>query len=96
MRTHDPRPYELDDIYPRDEEHRYRIYAVVGDHRTVLATADSAGGVGLALVQIHEDQKEIGRRLSDYGRIGVLDVLPGGEPHATGEWIVQPYDRRPA
>lgn len=90
------RPIGIDEIYPRDLENRYRIYAVIGSSRTVLATTDSPGGVGTALIQLHEDQKELGRALSDHGRIGVLDVMPDGKPHPRGEWIVLPWDRRPA
>lgn len=91
-----PPAFDHDHLWPRDERHRYRIYAVVEGDRTVLATTDCAAGVGLALVTIHEDQKSIGRRLCDHGRIGVLDVMPDGRPHPRGEWIVQPYDRSPA
>lgn len=87
-----------DELYPRDLENRYRIYAIVGHARRILATTSTAGGVGEALVQLHEDQRSLEppRRLADLGRIGVLDVLPDGEPHPKGEWIVMPYDRRPA
>ncbi len=82
-----------DELWPRDAQNRYRVYAVVGDERTILCTASTAAGIGLAFVTLHEDQREIGRNLSDLGRIGVLDTMPGGEPHPTGEWIVLPYDR---
>lgn len=96
VRRSDPKAFEADDIYPRDAENRYRIYAVVGDDRKILATAPDSGGVGAALITIHEDQKSIGRRLADLGRIGVLDTMPGGNISPRGEWIVQPYDRSPA
>lgn len=86
----------MDDLYPRDDEHRFRLYAVVGDERDVLATAADMAAIGVAMGTIHEDMKAIGRRLCDYGRIGVLDTMPDGRPHPTGEWIVQPWDRRPA
>jgi hypothetical protein len=91
-----PPRHHGDDLYPRDLENRYRIYGVVGREQTILATTDSAQGIGLALVTIHEDQKSIGRRLADLGRIGVLDVMPNGAPSPTGEWIVTPYNRSPA
>lgn len=87
---------EIDDLYPQDAEHRYRIYGIVGNERTVLAAASTGGGVGAALITLHEDQREIGRRLCDLGRIGVLDTMPGGELSPKGEWVVMPYDRRPA
>lgn len=87
----------VDELWPRDAEHRFRIYAVVGDERTVLAATGTAGGIGEALVTLNEDQHAIGRRLVDLGRIAVLDVLPTDRKYrATGEWIVSPYDRRPA
>lgn len=89
-------PLTVDDLWPRDLENRYRIYAIVGDDRTVIAAAPDAGGVGMALITLHEDQKTIGRRLADLGRIGVMDMCPGGVIGPKGEWIVQPYDRRPA
>lgn len=95
MRTTPP-PHDMDDVYPRDAEHRFRVYAIVGGDRDVIACARDAGGVGMALVTIHEDQKSIGRRLADLGRIGVLDVMPGGVSSPRGEWVVQPYDRSPA
>jgi hypothetical protein len=83
-----------DDLYPRDEEHRYRIYGVIGHQRSILAATPDAGGVGVALITIHEDQKSVGRTLADLGRIGVLDTMPNGRPSAKGEWVVLPYDRR--
>lgn len=92
----EPFTMSIDDLWPRDPEHRYRIYAVVGDERTVLAAASTPQGVGLALVTLHEDEVLIGRRLSDLGRIGVLDTMPGGQPGLDGDWIVLPYERRPA
>lgn len=84
---------DVDVLYPRDAAHRYRIYGRVGDRLDVLAATDSAGGIGEALVQIHADQKEVGRRLADLGTIGVLDVLPDGPGHPNGEWIVLPWER---
>lgn len=79
------------DIWPRDEENRYRLYAVRGPVREVLATAPSMAGIGLAIQAYHEDQKEVGRRLADLGNIGILDVLA---PGPRGEWILLPYPRK--
>lgn len=90
------RPISIEELYPRDEENRYRIYAVIGDDRTILATAADGPSVGMALVTMHEDQQQINRTLGDLGRIGVLDTMPGGHPHPAGTWVVNPYDRRPA
>lgn len=80
---------DVDDLWPRDEEHRYRLYARVGRRLDVLAASDSTAGIGLAISTIHDDQKQAGRRLADLGQIGVMDVLAG----ARGEWIVLPFNR---
>lgn len=85
---------DWDSVWPRIPDYRYRIYAVLGGSRIVLAAAPDPAGIGVALVQLHDDAKAIGGRLADEGRIGVLDVLP--ERHGYGEWIVLPWDRTPA
>lgn len=77
---------DIDDLYPRDETERYRLYAVRGDEREILATAPDAGGIGQALITNHEDCKEVGMRLSDLGMIGILDTVEG-------EWVLLPYTR---
>lgn len=68
------------------EEERYRIYATGPDKLDLLATCPDPASVGVALVQLHEDAKAVGRRLADQGVIGVLD----GESR---EWIVLPWTR---
>jgi hypothetical protein len=75
-----------DDLWPRDAAHRYRIYARRGRELEVLAAAPDAGGVGQAILTLHDDQKQAGRRLADLGVIGCLDVL-------TPEWVVLPWER---
>lgn len=84
---------EHDDLWPRDEQHRYRVYGRIGDDLTVLFACPDPGGIGQGIVQLHADAKlcDPPRRLADHGRIGVLDVL-GGE-NGRGEWIVLPFDR---
>lgn len=89
MKTDTTFVIDNEDLYPIDEQHRFRIYAVIGHSLNVLATTDSAGGVGQAIVQIHVDQQSIGRRLADLGRIGVLDVIER-------DWVVLPWDRESA
>lgn len=74
------------DVYPRDEEHRYRIYARTGDGLRVLACAGSPEALGVAIVQLDEDEKERGLRLVDLGAIGVLDAV-------AGRWIILPWHR---
>lgn len=81
-------PFEIDGdaLYPRDEAHRYRIYARRGqDELDVLACA-SARSLGLALLTLDEDERERGRRLVDLGAIGVLDAV-------AGRWIILPWHR---
>lgn len=78
---------DQDVLYPRDAEHRYRLYARRGGELEVLATAAEAGGVGEAIIQLHDDEKKNGGRLSDRGAFGILDVV-------AGEWLVLPWQRR--
>lgn len=77
---------EEDAIYPRDEEHRYRIYARRGSEIEVLACAGSPEALGVALVQLDEDERERDRRLVDLGAIGVLDAV-------ASRWIILPWHR---
>lgn len=89
--------FEIEDdvLWPRDPDHRYRLYAIRGREREVLAAAPDAGGIGQMLVTLNDDEKALGkgRRLYDRGRLGILDVLPDGNPSPAGEWIVLPWDR---
>jgi hypothetical protein len=89
----DPYEIQIDVLWPREPAYRYRLYARDDDGLHVLAATDCPEGIGSAIARIHEDQKEVGRRLCDLGVIGVLDVLPGGEPHPKGEWLVLPWPR---
>ena len=82
-----------DELWPRTPLFRYRLYAVPDTTMEILAAAPTMGGIGIAINELHEDEKQAGQRLADRGRIGVLDVCPGGKIHDTGEWIVLPFDR---
>lgn len=85
-----------DDLWPRVPEYRYRLVAVSGqDEMSVLAAAPDAGGLGEAIVQLHEDARETNpdARMYDAGRIGVLDVMPDGEVSPTGEWVILPWPK---
>lgn len=87
-----------DALWPRDEQHRYRLYGRVGRALTVLAAAPDPGGIGQAIVTLHADAKEAGGSLGDSGQIGVLDTLPekvmyDSDGHRLGEWIVLPWSR---
>lgn len=87
---------DTDDLWPRDHRHRYRLYARTGADLRVLASSPTAGGVGVALIQLHDDAKAAGQRLADDGQIGVLDVMPDGKPSPRGEWVVLPFNREGA
>lgn len=89
----DPFVIADDDLWPRDAEHRYRLYAVRGEEREVLGATDSAGGIGEMIVALDADEGERGRKLYDRGRLGILDVLPDGKPSPAGEWLILPWDR---
>lgn len=82
------RLYEItvDDLWPRDADHRYRVYGRRGEDLHVLAACADAGGIGLILVTLHNDQKQVGARLADLGQIGVLDTIEN-------DWIVLPWNR---
>lgn len=75
-----------DDTWPRTEAFRYRIYARRGDQLEVLAATGTPGGIGVALVQLDDDERERGRRLIDRGAVGVLDVLDS-------RWLISPWHR---
>lgn len=61
---------------------RYRIYRVVGGEQQVVATTDTAEGVGLALVTLAEEGEWMD------ARVGVLDKPDESKP---GRWLVNPY-----
>jgi hypothetical protein len=73
-------------VYPLPES-RYRIYARRGEEREILAHAPDPAGLGVALVQLDEDERERGRRLVDLGAIGILDALEH-------RWLIMPWHRR--
>lgn len=75
-----------DEIYPRDELHRFRLYGRRARGLSVLVAAPSLEAIGTAIGQLHEDQKEAGLKLGDLGATGILDVVEG-------EWIVNPWPR---
>jgi hypothetical protein len=80
-----------DALYPRDAQHRYRLYARTGTELRVLACAPDAGGVGQAIICLDEDALRAGGSgLGDSGAIGVFDTRPD-EP--TGRWIISPWHR---
>lgn len=66
---------------------RYRVYSVKdGGSPRLLATCPTPASIGVCLVQLHDDAREVGERLSDEGSIGVID----GESR---EWIILPWSR---
>jgi len=81
-----------DDLWPRVPAFRYRIYARrANGELDVLAAAPDAGGIGQAIVTLDNDAGEVGGSLVDEGSLGVLDVMPGGEPSGTGRWLFKPW-----
>lgn len=79
-------PIAHDEIWPRDDEHRFRLYGLADGVQTVLAAAPTLEAIGTAIGQLHADMKEGGLRLADLGAIGILDAVER-------EWIVNPYPR---
>lgn len=87
--TRVPSPVELaEDVWPRDDENRWRIYARRGDRLEVLAATGTAAGVGVALVTLDEDARDAGEPdgLGSYGAVGVLDATEG-------RWLLSPWHR---
>lgn len=78
-------PIDHDTIYPRDAEHRYRLYGRTERNRLmVLAAAPDLEGIGAAIGQLHADMKEAGLTLGALGATGILDAVER-------EWIVNPF-----
>lgn len=77
---------DIDDLYPRDAEHRFRIYGCRGDSLDVVAVASDLASVGVAIGQIHEDMRSVGGDLGDLGAFGLLDAV-------AGEWLIKPFPR---
>lgn len=73
------------DVYPHDEQNRYRLVAWNDPDLRVLATAPDSGGLGAMIVQLDQDENEAtGGYLGDLGSIGILDVVDG-------RWIIKPW-----
>lgn len=78
------------DLWPRDTEHRFRLYGRSGASLYVLAAAPTIEGIGTAIATLDADAREAGGSLGDEGQIGVLDVL-AGQPR--GRWLIKPWSR---
>ena len=77
---------DSDDLYPRTEEERFRIYARKGNQRPRVVATTDAEGLGSALLQLDADERERGRRLVDLGAIGILDAVER-------RWLVMPWHK---
>src|SRR3990172_6338070 len=93
MRTRRPHAEREDlpweDVAPRDERNRFRIYRVKdGGEPELVATAATPGAVGLALVTLGREGE------FDDQAVGVLDALADPEK-ATGSWVLTPWCAAP-
>lgn len=71
----------IDDVYPRDERERYRIYRLDPDGgRTIVATCGSPEAIGVALVTLAGEGEFDGRP------VGILDGVDE-------RWLVNPWAR---
>lgn len=77
---------DSDDLWPRDADHRFRLYARKGDSLDVLAAAPSMAAIGTAIGQLDTDARESGREFGDAGQVGVLDAVER-------RWVVKPWAR---
>jgi hypothetical protein len=73
-------------VVPRDEENRYRLYAVRGEGRELrlLATGPSVSSIGLAIGTMAGEGN-----IEQADRIGILDTHASEE--SPGTWVVNPW-----
>ena len=71
-----------DQIWPRNAEHRYRLYAAKGEELRIVAASPDLAGIGGALATALEEHE-----LRDE-RVGVMDTFGGSGP---GAWLANPF-----
>jgi hypothetical protein len=76
--------YEL--LWPRNEEHRFRIYRLADEEPVCIATAPDESSVGLAIVTIAREGQFANCNF------GLLDTH--GTDEKPGEWLIKPWDQR--
>lgn len=77
----------IDDHWPRDAAHRWRIYRLRRGALDVLRATGDLEAVGPAILDCR-DQGDLGRT----DGVGVLDVTMGrDEPPQFGEWLINPF-----
>ena len=77
-----------DDIWPRDDENRFRLYSLLGSDLEIVASAPDLESIGQAFgALLGEGQFEKDMT------IGVLDT-DGGEGFHSGTWLLNPYPTR--
>jgi hypothetical protein len=73
-----------DELWPRDADHRYRLYFLQGQELGVArAAAPDIAGLGQALQTWHEE----GDTPAERGLVGILDAVEG-------KWVVKPWAAR--
>lgn len=77
---------DVDDLYPRDAAHRYRLYFRTDDDPGIpAAAAASLSAIGAAIETLDEDARAAGLRGAvDLGIFGILDAVDE-------RWIILPY-----
>lgn len=81
-----------DDIWPRDDENRFRLYALAGADLEIVASGPDLGSIGAAFSALLEE----GQFDQDM-TIGVLDTgkePAGGKHFHRGTWLLNPYPTR--
>lgn len=66
---------------------RYKIYRLRAGELQEIASTDTPGGVGQAIITLAGEDEFAGCCL------GILDTCPGGVPAVTGKWLVNPFTR---
>jgi len=85
----EPEDLPWEDVAPRDERNRFRIYRVKdGGEPELVATAATPEAVGVALVTLGREGE-----FEDHA-VGLLDALADPEK-ATGSWVLTPWCAAP-
>ena len=76
-------PFTVEELDPRDERNRYRIYRLRKGELELLATTATSGGVGLAVVTLADE--------GEFGYDDCLGVLDGLGGRKRGRWLSNPF-----
>jgi hypothetical protein len=77
-----------DEMWPRDEEHRFRLYAARGEVLRIVAASPDLEGVGSAFARLVAEEE-----FEAEDSVGVMDSL-AHPVERRGTWLVNPFASR--